>query len=385
MTRILRTLAALAAALVLALVAAPALALAKEGEPQVTEAQCYEVMDQDGNVLAAHDADRQMAPASITKIMTAMVALDSGKPMDDKCTITDLTYTDGAQLAGYTSADTPTFRQLMMAMLVYSANDAAYNVALNVAGSEDAFVDLMNQKAQQLGMTHTHFENPHGLEEDGHYSCARDLVTMGRYALENYPFIRQTVLKRSTVAHVNGSEITLPSTDDLMDTYPGLCGIKTGAVESGTAFLGACKRHGLALFSCVLGCSTHEGRFTDTERLMNWALDACDEYHLARPSWIIRVAPSATDFTHKLVVRTAWASGGYAWPSEKVVSSQTMLRPGRLAEPGQAYGHMRYTAGDRLVCSTVYQASERACSLPSVNVFALPFFASPEQLGALYQ
>jgi D-alanyl-D-alanine carboxypeptidase (penicillin-binding protein 5/6) len=260
-----RAIVIIAAALLAALFAWPAApALAEEAKPQVTEAKSYEIIDQDGNVLASHDATEHMAPASITKIMTAMVALDSGVDLDKTCTIQDMTYQDGAQLAGYKAGDAPTLRELMMAMLVYSANDAAANIAVAVSGSVDKFAELMNKKAQEIGMTNTQFKNPHGLEEDGHYSCAHDLALMGRYALENYPLIAAAVTTRSVTVTAGGQQKTLASTDDLMGSYAGLCGIKTGAVESGTTFLGSSRRWGVQLFSAVLGCSTHEGRFTDT-------------------------------------------------------------------------------------------------------------------------
>ena len=133
-----RAIVIIAATLLAALFAWPAApAAAEEAKPQVTEAKSYEIIDQDCNVLASHDATEHMAPASITKIMTAMVALDSGVDLDKTCTIQDMTYQDGAQLAGYKAGDTPTLRELMMAMLVYSANDAAANIAVTVSGSVD--------------------------------------------------------------------------------------------------------------------------------------------------------------------------------------------------------------------------------------------------------
>ena len=131
--------------------------------------------------------------ASITKVMTAIVALDSGVNLDEPCKITVPDLEEGSQVAGLTSDDTPTLRQLIMMMLVYSANDAAYNIAINVSGSQQAFVDQMNKKAAEIGMTHTQFQNPHGLDANGHYSTARDLALMGRYAREHYPLIASAV------------------------------------------------------------------------------------------------------------------------------------------------------------------------------------------------
>ena len=240
-------------------------------EHQVSEAQCYFVSDGAGHTILERNADQQMEPASITKVMTAMVVLDSGASLDAPATITRGDYQDDAQIAELKPADGVTVRQLFQLMLVYSANDAADNLAINVFGSIDACVDRMNQKARELGMTGTRFANVHGLSQDGHYSCARDLVTMGRYALEHYPLIAQTVHMRSVDVTLGGEQRTFRSTDDLMETYAGLRGIKTGVVESGKAFLGASTHGTASVYSCVLGCSTNDGRFADTEALMSWA------------------------------------------------------------------------------------------------------------------
>ena len=388
--KLARSLAA-AALLLLSLTGTPVLAYADDtdtsssattdSEPEVTEAQCYEVMDQDGNVLASKNATDHMAPASITKIMTAMVALDAGIDMDDTCTITDMDYEDGAQLAGYTSSDTPTYRELMMAMLVYSANDAAENIAINVAGSEDAFVELMNKKAEELGMTNTQFSNPHGLEEDDHYSCAHDLTVMGRYALENYPFIAQAVMTRQVTVTVDGTETTLESTGELMDQYAGLCGIKTGAVASGTAFLGSSKRYGTQIYTCVLGCSTHEGRFTDTAALMDWVYDEyLKRLELTRKSWPIRLVSSSTSFYGKRVVTAEWDAEGRVYQGESVSYSSTIYGSSLLYDAGAPAGYASWEQGGRPVAYETYRASESLYRLPSINIFAVHLFTDVDTL-----
>ena len=271
----LRHMPIAAALLVVALVfALPRVAHADDvslADPVLSEAQCAIVEDSAGNVLYSKNADTQMPMASITKVMTAMVALDSGMDLDTPCQIHATDLGADSQTAGFVEGDTPTLRQLLRVMLIYSANDAAENIALNVAGSEDAFVELMNEKAQELGMTNTHFMNPHGLDEDGHYSTVSDLALMGRIALSEYPFIAGTVHTRSVTVSVAGAQKTFYSTDELLGTYKGIRGIKTGYVAGSAAFLGACQRNGVELFTCVLGAQTSSGRFTDTVSLLNWS------------------------------------------------------------------------------------------------------------------
>ena len=289
-------LAGLMVTVLLCLTIAPTRALAVSSEPDISEAQYAIVVDSAGNVLWSKNADQEMSMASITKVMTAVVALESGIDLDSTCTISDVDLGSDSQTAGFTSNDTPTLRQLLQAMLIYSGNDAALNVAINVAGSEDAFVDLMNEKAAELGMTHTHFANPHGLYDENHYSSASDLVILGRYALENFPFIASTVRRTSVTLNIGGAQKTLSSTDHLMGVYQGMLGIKTGYVDNQAAFLGACRKNGVTPYTCVLGCSTTKGRFTDTEAILDWAYDNFVDRPVSLKSWITDVRPYSLYF-----------------------------------------------------------------------------------------
>lgn len=355
--------------------------LETQAEAQVQEAQAYELQDQDGTVLASHNADEQLPMASITKIMTAIVALDSNKDLDEPCTISDRTYQEGAQLIGLSSLDTPSFRELLLGMLIYSGNDAADQVALHVAGNIDAFVALMNQKAQELGMNHTHFMNPHGLEEANHYSSAHDLTVMGRYALENYPFIARAVMTHTVDLEVGGQRRTFFSTDKLMGSYAGLCGIKTGKVESGTSFLGSSKRHGVQLFSCVLGCSSDEGRFEDTARLMDWAYDSyLKRVSFTRRSWILATVPWQDGFWGRLLVRSSWDTEGRSYPGADINYETHNSFNGLLVGPSQAYDATAWTQEGRFVAVSVTRTSSRPCKIPTVNIFSLPLFIDVDQL-----
>lgn len=352
-------------------------------EPNLTQAQAAYVTDQAGNVLYAKNEDQQMPMASITKIMTAMVALDSGKSLDDICTITVPDLQADAQMAGYVATDTPTFGELMRVMLVYSANDAAYNIAVNVAGSEDAFVDLMNQKAQELGMTNTHFSNPHGLAEDDHYSTAKDLVTMGRYALEHYPLIAQLVSTESTTGTVNGQQVTFSSTDKLLSTYSGARGIKTGTVETGTCFLGASERQNVQLFSCVLGCTTDAGRFADTAALWDLAYQKYNRITMSTTKWLLGLHTYAYDFSTKVAYVGTQNCTGLAWPDGSDVTYQTVApTQAALLENGDDYGWSLWMQDDRTLGYGFYGTKAKLVrNVSAWRVFELPLFYSASQLG----
>lgn len=366
--------------LALALAAFPACALASE--PGVSEAQCYQIVDQDGEVLASLNPDREMDPASITKIMTAVVALDSGKSLDDVCTVRGIEYQSAAQLAGFVDGDTPSFRELLQAMLIYSGNDAADNVALSVCGSVEEFVGRMNEKAADLGLEHTRFANTHGLMAEGHHASAADLVKLGRYALENYPFIAEAVRMPSVTVVAGGKEVTLESTDDLIKTYEGLCGIKTGSVESGTTFLGASRRHGISLYSCVLGCETYDGRFDDTAALMDWAYNEhYQQMSMCRRSWPIRVETWALGFSRKLIVTSESDSGGYVEPGREIAYSTTLCDAG-LVDLDAACGYSSWSQGTRQVACATYRSRSQLYDVPAVNIFALPLFFDVGQLAS---
>ncbi|MGI6755471.1 MAG: D-alanyl-D-alanine carboxypeptidase family protein [Atopobiaceae bacterium] len=349
------------------------------GEPELAEAQYAIVMDAAGNVLYSKDADSEQPMASITKIMTAMVALDSGRSLDDVFTISDADLGGEAQAAGYEEGDTPTFRELLNAMLVFSANDAAYNIAVNIAGSEDAFVERMNQKAAELGMTHTHFMNSHGLEVDGHYSSARDLATMGRYAYEHYPLISQIVSQHTTTVHVHGTDLVLGSTDELMGVYPGMRGIKTGKISNATTFLGACERQGVQLFTCVLGCSTSQGRFSDTMSLLNWAYDTYTVRSAARKRQILSLKPYAYNFFFKVMETPTLDVDMSLWPDDSGASYTTQrLSAASLVDVNTPTGSTTWMQSNRTVAHVIYSTNSlvRCSSWP---IFTLPLMGVDAQ------
>ena len=324
-------------------------------EPKLTEATTAIVTDAQGNVLWSKNPDQELPMASITKVMTAIVALE-----------------EGSQVAGLTSDDTPTLRQLIMMMLVYSANDAAYNIAINVSGSQQAFVDQMNKKAAEIGMSHTQFQNPHGLDADGHYSTARDLALMGRYAREHYPLIASAVHTRSYTTTVGGEQRTFHSTDDLMDTYRGLLGIKTGAEDSGTAFLGASKRGNITLYTCVLGCETTQGRFDDTAILMNWAYRNYNRVSIQRADQIVQIRTSEDNFLLSAVVKPSTSTTYMAWPGSKDLTYQTsMLSPNYPVANNQLVSSTDWSQDSAQVGTTITQAHLTLWTIPAYNFFDL--------------
>ena len=357
MRRLVASVLGMVGALLLACSLAATPARAAVSEPQLTQAQAALVEDSRGNVLYSMNADARINPASITKIMTAVVALESGKDLDATYTLQGVTLDENAQIAGYQAGMTSTLRDLMRVMLVYSANDAASEVAIACAGSEAAFVQKMNDKAAELGMTNTHFVNPHGLDADGHYSSASDLVLLGRYALEHYPLIARYVSTKSVTVPVGSVQRTFDSTDEFMKSYPGGLGIKTGLGNTVANFLGASRRDGVTIYSCVLGCETSEGRFEDTRILHDWVWGTFGRYELADSSLAISVRPFAYHFGLSTLVTADASTVGLVWPDGGATTYERYLgTPGSLGVPGTSVGTCQWTQDTRTVATVTYSA-----------------------------
>lgn len=351
-------------------------ARAATSSPELIEATSAIVVDEEGNELWGTNEDEELPMASITKIMTAMVVLDSGMDLTATYQGVDTSLESGAVVAGYTSSDHPTGLELFRVMLVPSANDAAENLAVDAAGSRQAFIKKMNEKAQEIGMTHTHFMNPTGLEEDGHYSSAADLALMGRYALEHYPLIAQTIRLKSTTATIGGQTATFTATDRLLQSMPGMLGIKTGSVAYGTSFLGAYEQDGTRVYTCVLGCSTEDGRFVDTSSLIDWAFSEA----YARKVYASKDIPVTTV---SFADHFGWASDvypiasaiGYASPGDDGVEQRSVASTASMELPGSLWGTSTWTQAGRTVAEAAYVVSAPHPETASLETTLFPLEA----------
>lgn len=351
--------APLLAAVLLASFAVATPAWAATSQPALSEAQAWCITDQTGEVLASSSEDELFAPASITKILTACVALDKGVAPDTVITIPQMPEEgwEAAQMAGYAPGTTATFSDLLAVMLVYSANDAAYAIGEYVGGSQAGFAQMMNEKAQQIGMGNSTFKNPHGLEEDGHMTCARDLCLLGRYALTHYPLIAQWVHTPRVTVPVNGQDLTFYSTDELMSVYKPALGIKTGHVESGYTFSGAARKNGVTLYTAVLGCSTSDGRFQDTRTLMEWAFSTYKNVAVTHAGQELQTNPFAFRFGYVVPVSAPVTTQAMIWPDEVPCSyTRTLISSSQLLSSQETCGVEQWRQGDRIVAAASFES-----------------------------
>jgi len=217
-------------------------------------------------VLYAQGADDLVAPASTTKMMTALVAVQAFG-LDDVVTITT-SFSEGTNI-GLQPGEKMTVEQLIFAMLVQSANDAAENLAEHMVGGRTAFISAMNIQAAAMNLTHTRFVNPTGLDEDGHYSSATDLTRIADTLMKNPKLAR--IASAENVALIEGQSHTgrlLTNSNSLLGKIPGVLGVKTGFTDkAGQALVTLIDRGGHPLIISILGSTD---RTTDTERLINW-------------------------------------------------------------------------------------------------------------------
>lgn len=253
-----------------------------------------------GMVLYSKNADQKRYPASTTKIMTALLTLENVSNLDETVTSEAVDFenvTADSSNAGILLGEQVTVRDLLYALMLPSANEAAYMLARHVGGSWEQFVDMMNDRAAELGCTGTHFCNPCGLHEEDHYTTAHDLYLIAKEAMKDVTFrdIVSTVQHRMAKTNLH-EELIIYTTNQLIFSsfqpwsYANCLGIKTGHTsQAGNCFVGYAEYGDAKLFSVVLGCSDSSkeypsvaASFTDTKKLCQWGFENFTSKTLAR-------------------------------------------------------------------------------------------------------
>ncbi|AHF07329.1 D-alanyl-D-alanine carboxypeptidase family protein [Desulfitobacterium metallireducens] len=252
--------------------AAPATAPAQGAELQ-TEAASAILMDaESGQILYQKEANKELAPASVTKLMTMLVAADaveSGRvKLTDKVTASENACSLGGSQIYLEPGESFSLEEMLISIAVGSANDACVAVAEHISGSHEAFVNEMNKKAQDLGCKNTHFANAYGLPAEGHYTSAYDLALMGRAALK-YPLVKKlTAIKEYDI---RDGKFKLWNTNKLLWWYQGADGFKTGWTnEAKYCLASTVERDGLRLIAVVMGVPQVRGHFAESMKIYNY-------------------------------------------------------------------------------------------------------------------
>lgn len=306
--------------------------------PQVSATAALLAGGDAGQPLAGKSIHERLAMASTTKIMTALLVLESAK-LDDAITVSPTALVGGSSM-GLQAGEVVTVEDLLWGLLLQSGNDAAVALAEHVAGSEADFVALMNERAVQLGLADTHFTNPHGLDDPEHASSAHDLWVLAEAAM-TFPLFQEIVASRSHVA----AGRTLLNINEFLDRYPGADGIKTGTTDAaGQSLVASVTRDGHRTVAVVLGS---EDRYADAATIFDHYLTSyrwtSGPLPVGPASWVIApdgkslrvTAPSAPDF-----FLPSWQ-----WP---LVRPQVILQsiPADLSQPA---GLVRWYLGNQLL------------------------------------
>ena len=256
-------------------------------EPAHLYAQAAVLLDGvSGRVLLTKNPRERMYPASTTKIMTVMLALESGIALDTPIIVPQQAaqIPQDSTLVPVFPGDQMPFGDLLYGCMLASGNDAANAVAVLVGGTVDAFVERMNRRAAELGCADTHFVNPHGYHDPDHYTTALDLARITQAALENEDFRRIASTERYTFTiRRDGEDITptrantnLLLNDESRFYYANCIGVKTGTHSmAGNCFVGASEKDGVRMVAVALNCAEDSQRFTDVIRMMNYGYTFC--------------------------------------------------------------------------------------------------------------
>ena len=234
------------------------------------------VDDSTGIVISEKCAYERRYMASITKMMTALLALEKGN-LSDSIDITDDVYINKDSRVrlgeGYVMND------LIYEMMMISDNDAAYALAKHVAGDTLRFYDMMNQKAQYLGMDSTHFANPNGMPNENNYSSAADLMKLARYAMRDTMFASIVGTAEKAVPLTDGRHMDCRNSNALLHTYEGCIGIKTGYTrQAGYCLASSATRNGITLTLILLNSKKHATRFTESAALLDYGFRVMQAY-----------------------------------------------------------------------------------------------------------
>ena len=340
-------------------------------------APSYVLMERStGEVLLEHNAHERLRPASVTKVMTLLLimeALDDGRiGWDDVVQTSAAAAAKGGSQIYLEENEQLPLEEMLKSVVISSANDCACALAEHIAGSEAAFVGMMNERASQLGMTDTHFVNCTGLDDEPeaaeHLTTAYDIALMSRELLGHAAIKKYTTIWMDTV---RGGQFGLSNTNKLVRFYDGTTGLKTGYTSAaGHCLSASAERNGMELIAVVLHCASSTDRFESAKALLNYgfsnyALLTLEPGELPAVPVVlgqdVEITPILADETPILIDKSLAAG-----VETSVRVDESVTAP---VEPGQTLGTLTITSGDRTIAERALVAPEGVEALHWGDVF----------------
>lgn len=243
-------------------------------DPDPTTNHVVVVDGDSGEILFQRNAFEPIAPASLTKIMTAILGIEHGNLSEFVKIDVDARDFSDSTVMGLEPWLNVTLEDLLYGLMLPSGNDAAVAIGRYVAGNDDTFVWLMNVKAKELGLRATHFANPHGLDNPDHYSCPADMVTMARYGMQ-YPEFRKLAAAKAYDIRESNISYTIQNLNPVLWSYPGADGVKIGYTDnSGRSMVATAVENGHRVYVAYM--RSDSGLVPETTQLLNWAFASFD-------------------------------------------------------------------------------------------------------------
>lgn len=317
--------------------------------------------------------DERRSPASITKIMTAILifdAIEAGKiSLEDEVVTSAYAKSMGGSQVYLEEGEKQTVDTLIKCIMVSSGNDASVAMAEYIAGSESGFVQMMNERADSLGMENTHFEDCCGLtDSDNHYTTARDIALMAQELITRYPQIKSyTTIWMENITHVTmqgSKEFGLANTNKLLKQYPYTTGLKTGSTNKAKYCVCAtANKDGVELISVIMGCPNYKDRFTEAQSLLQFGYTTCKLYQDENPPELMPILVKGgidKQVTAVYKEKFSWlfVSGEDFSNIEKMLTTNELTAP---IEKGEQIGTVTYRLNGKELGSIGIYAGESVC------------------------
>lgn len=327
-----------------------------EGKLSVSASSAVLIDSLDNKVLYEKDAHTKRSMASTTKIMTALIAIEEYDLKKTVAVDKKAVGVEGSSIYLYEN-EKLTMEELVLALMLESANDAAAAIAIEIAGSIEAFAELMNEKAKELGLNNTSFENPHGLDGKQHYTTAYDLAVLASYAIKNEEFKRIVSTVKALIPMNDGAGTRLLMNHNrLLRTYRGAIGVKTGFTKkSGRCLVTAAERDGVTLVAVTLNAPND---WNDHKNMLDYGFESIEHFQLVDENGISGFSPvvggkfDCVEYITEKEVSVNLAKGEH--------KIKTVIEMSRFyyapVEEGETLGRAVFYDGDREIASCEIRA-----------------------------